>query len=508
MTARMRAVGTNIRQTCAPSLAADANSAGRCSAPVGKDAGATSGSPGDSSSALSADPCGGQGRPRGTGRHLPWLRDDRGPAGARQTGLQSQSQAIQRILDGGLADRLPVTFSVYTLDRIKDWQRLFPAERNYFERLFGLLDRSDPKAVEELFAPLVAVESKMGIEGGIWKGSQFTLEHVDFLQRNRHLPEWRAAIAAIFAKIDPILDGELVRSGTPRMAIVVSPPEIPMGPDRMWMRIREQGRLVHLQLEPDLALEDYLPLLLTGSPARARRPTLFDLHASQRSKDRFDTWVVEASDPILRLARSFDGWTGLSFERMEDLRSALMRQVNDLVTEQRIPGPRQLGERLQKMNPGALRRAAGRDPVMREFLQSVLLNGNGTLLINNTFVEWTTLQAIRRARPSLLLASFGIRNKVKPFSSLLIYADQEVSNPIPTQSDMLGSYVDLEVYYQYIWQECEKYAEYRRNTAYLFVGIGMDALLAIAPPDFPLVPNGMPKRLKDIFRACAACLRL
>lgn len=73
---------------------------------------------------------------------------------------------------------------------------------------------------------------------------------------------------------------------------------------------------------------------------------------------------------------------------------------------------------------------------------------------------------------------------------------------------MLGSYVDLEVYYQYIWQECEEYAEYRRNTAYLFVGIGMDALLAIAPPDFPLVPNGMPKLPKDIFRACAAWLRL
>ena len=54
---------------------------------------------------------------------------------------------------------------------------------------------------------------------------------------------------------------------------------------------------------------------------------------------------------------------------------------------------------------------------------------------------------------------------------------------------MLGSYVDLEVFYQYIWQEAAKYVEYRSNTAYLFLAEGMDEMLVIAPPDFP-IPNG------------------
>ena len=31
-------------------------------------------------------------------------------------------------------------------------------------------------------------------------------------------------------------------------------------------------------------------------------------------------------------------------------------------------------------------------------MRSVLLSGNGTLLINNTFVEWATVQAVRRAK--------------------------------------------------------------------------------------------------------------
>ena len=423
--------------------------------------------------------------------------------------MPDYSPRIRGLVDSGLFDRLPATFSIYSLDRIKDWDRLFPAEHAYFERLFGLLDRSSAEAVEELFRPLRDVERKMNIGDGIWKTRRFTLEHVDFLQRSRHLAEWRAAIAGIFAQIDPLLDEEVARAGNPRLVAVVSPAELPMGPDRMWTRIRDEGRVLPLRLEGgDTSLSDYLARLLTGYERARRAPSLVDHYATQRSRNSFDAWVVEAADPILRLAQSFDGWVGLSYERLAELRRTLMKEVNELVTQDRIPGPRQLGERLQKMNPGALRRAAGRDPVMQDFLQSVLLNGNGTLLINNTFVEWTALQAIRRARPSVLLASFGIRSKVKPFSSLLIYADQEETSPIPTQADMLGSYVDLEVFYQYIWQECNKHPEYRRNTACLFIGIGMDAMLVIGPPDFTLLAVDGPIRPQEVFRACAEWLGL
>jgi hypothetical protein len=66
--------------------------------------------------------------------------------------------------------------------------------------------------------------------------------------------------------------------------------------------------------------------------------------------------------------------------------------------------------------------------------------------------------------------------------------------------DTLGSYVDLEVFYQYIWQEFEKYAEYRNNTAYLFVGEGMEEMLAIGPPDFPLVAAAHPLTLPAVFQ--------
>ena len=64
------------------------------------------------------------------------------------------------------------------------------------------------------------------------------------------------------------------------------------------------------------------------------------------------------------------------------------------------------------------------DQVLAEFIRSVLLSGNGTLLINNTFVEWATVQTVLRAKPSVAVVPFGVRNKINPFSSLLIYTEQ------------------------------------------------------------------------------------
>ncbi|MGH9661987.1 MAG: hypothetical protein ACRD96_25795, partial [Bryobacteraceae bacterium] len=161
--------------------------------------------------------------------------------------------------------------------------------------------------------------------------------------------------------------------------------------------------------------------------------------------------------------------------------------VQRILEKEEIRGPRQLGARLKQLKVLASEGGFASDAALAEFARSILLAGNGTLLINNTFVEWAAIQAARRARPVATVVAFGIRNKLKPFSSLLIYSDPETASPVPTQMDTLGSYVDLEVFHQYIYQEFEKYAEYRRNTAYLFIAEGMEEMLAIAPPDFALL---------------------
>jgi hypothetical protein len=407
------------------------------------------------------------------------------------------SATLEAILASGVLERLPSSFSSFCLDQIKEWDLLFPAERRYFERLFGLLGRSDPPAVERLFAPIREIEPKMGVSAKTFPKGQFSLEQVDFLNRNPYYAEWRAAVAQVFSLLDPLLDSEVVRSGHTRLVMVVAPSQLAAGPDRMWARLDSRGKRVAVEV-PE-RVEEFLPLLLTGEEQSRAAPTIAQLFAAGKKEGNYTAWVVEAGQGISRLGNDSTRVVNYSYESLEPYRKRLMREVERVVNAQETPGPRQLSARLKQMKIVASEGGLAHDPILGEFARAILLSGNGTLLINNTFVEWATVQAIRRARPSVTLVGFGIRNKVKPFSSLLIFADQDAVNPIPSQMDTLGSYVDLEVFYQYIWQEFEKYAEYRNNTAYLFVGDGMEEMLVIAPPDFPLLSSASPVKLPTVF---------
>ncbi|MBL8239471.1 MAG: hypothetical protein JNM66_18745 [Bryobacterales bacterium] len=376
-------------------------------------------------------------------------------------------------------EHVPVTFAAYFNEQLRGWETLFPAEREYFERLGAYLE----KAPAELFAPLAALEPRMGVTPKSWPRGRFTLEQVDFLNRNALYPEWRRVITSIFESINPALDAAV--KGKPRLLIVLGPADLPVGPDRMWTRIKG-GRRVALQVPEDVSR--FGPMLLDG---------LADRCAAARGPH--SAWVVETGET---LGAPLTQATRLSYDRLKRYRGRLMEEVQKIAEKGEVRGPRQLGEKLRTLSPKDAEWAG--DPVMAEFVRATLLAGNGTLLVNNTFVEWASVQAIRRAKPSFLAAGFGIRNKVKPFSSLLIFADQDAATPIPTTADMLGSYVDLEVFYQYVWQEAGKYVEYRNNTAYLFLAEGMDEMLCLAPPDFTLPGGLLP--LPALNRACAEWL--
>ena len=408
------------------------------------------------------------------------------------------SPKLQGLIDQGLMDGLPVSFSAFCFDQMKEWDLLFPAERNYYERLFVVLDRSSREAVAMLFEPVREIERKMGVNDKTWPKGQFTLEQVDFLNRNPNYPEWRNAVAGVFAQLDPLLDAEIVRDGHARLAIVIAPGQLPVGSDRMWMRLQGRGKRVAIQT-PD-RVEEFVPLLVTGHERGRRAPTLAELFGSSKKGGTYRSWIVETGTGLSELVDDSKSVVKYSYESLQQYRKRLMREVQRVVDAQEAQGPRQLSARLKQLKILAAEGDLAHDPILSEFARAILLSGNGTLLINNTFVEWASVQAVRRARPSVTMIGFGVRNKIKPFSSLLIYADQDVTNPIPPQMDTLGSYVDLEVFYQYIWQEFEKYAEYRNNTAYLFVGEGLEEILAIGPSDFSLLAADHPVTLPVVFQ--------
>lgn len=384
-------------------------------------------------------------------------------------------------------DRAPVTFSAFFDDQLRNWEILFPAERDYFTRLANLIAQSP----SEFWEPLRAVETKMGISQSNWPRGRFTLQHVDFLNRNPYYTEWRSVVSQLFDRINPMLEEQLGASDQHRLIVVFSPPELPVGPDRLWTRLKDLGRRISIEVPADG--EGFAAALLRGSDS------LFDLCTTQAGP--YSAWSVEVHQALAGCSVS-PGTVRISYDALGAYRTRLMTEVQRITEVEQPKGPRELGERLKQLPILAEEGEYAKNPLLAEFLRATLLNGNGTLLVNNTFVEWASAQALRRARPKLLAVGFGIRNKMKPFSSLLIYADQEKATQIPTQADILGSYVDLEIFYQYIWREALKYPEYRRGTAFLFLAEGVDEALVIAPSECPLVQLRKATKLSALHTMC------
>jgi hypothetical protein len=102
--------------------------------------------------------------------------------------------------------------------------------------------------------------------------------------------------------------------------------------------------------------------------------------------------------------------------------------------------------------------------VVQAFIRDVLVSGNGTLFVNNTFTEWVAVQALRRAQPRFLVARYGARDKLKPFSSMLLFSEPRRSDRIPLVEDPLGSFIDVEQLCYYVWLNAGKSPAYRRKT--------------------------------------------
>ena len=179
----------------------------------------------------------------------------------------------------------------------------------------------------------------MGVNEKTWPRGQFTLEQVDFLNRNPHYPEWRAAVSKVFAQLDPVLDAEIARSGHARLVIVVAPSQLPADPGRMWTRF--QGRGKRVAIEPPEHAEEYLPLLLTGEEQGRSAPTIAQLFAAGKKGGAYTSWIVEAGDGDVQPGNRVRPGGEIQLRSAGPYRKRLMQEVRSVVDSRRrspVPG--------------------------------------------------------------------------------------------------------------------------------------------------------------------------
>jgi hypothetical protein len=384
--------------------------------------------------------------------------------------------------------RLPVTLRAFIGVEAGKWPTLFPPEKAY---LGALLETLPALEAEGALAAVSRLEAEAGCRD-VRETDPLRLQDAtqSLLRRRGLLPRWREEIDRVFQALQPRIDERLFPADAPRRVVVIVYGQgITIQRERLWAKLRARGCRVALRLDGAGTPETFLRTLLAPS-AGAAPFSGFGLRPDE-------AWLVEAGEALHALCgQDAAPATGLSYDRLRPYREELARSLYKKVVAG-VSGPQELAAYARALDlappAGALLRS---DAVVRAFVRDVLMGGNGALLVSNTFVEWSAVQALRRAQPRLLVARFGVRDKMKPFSSLLLFSSPRPTDQIPILEDPFGSFVDVEQLAYYVWLGAEKSAAYRGRTLYLLLAEGVDEMLALrsgAPAADPTAAATLPE---------------
>ena len=413
---------------------------------------------------------------------------------------------VQDALRKGLLKRLPLTFLPFTNQHLREWEYQFPYERQSVQRLIVYVASLNEDEFSNLFRDVVQLEEKMGVRG--WKQfstSEQTIENSSLLARSPYFQEWRKAVQAVFDAVDQHGPRTQTAAGKPghRLIFLILPKPLPLDPETVWTKWQGIGRPLRLDLASSGANQSPAQTLLGGtlSAAGGRSGGLLDAALRPADSSLADTWVCDAGSSLVDYLRKGGPAAAspppailLSYGRLATFRESFAHEMNTMRKD--LTAADAVFDYLRKVEvtPWCPEEVAG-EPAIREFLRSLYLSGNGALLLGNSFVEWACSEALRRARPSFLVAQFGIRNKPKPFTGVVLFENPEKLNPLPPVPDLPGSAIDAEMLAPYVWLAANRYEEYQRSTACVCLAESLAEAYVVAPQEFPVGRETAPLRL-------------
>jgi hypothetical protein len=425
-------------------------------------------------------------------------------------------EQLQDALRKGLLKRLPITFLPFTRQQLRDWDYLFPYERQSILRLLLYLASLNDEQHAGLFREVYELEEKMGVRGWQFSTDEQTIQNASLLARSPYYQDWRRAVQRVFDAAEQhsrSANGPADKFN--RLILLVFPQRLPLESSQVWRKWQGIGRSLKLDLtSPGVETRTPAEVLLGGLPSAAGEVSrgLLEVASRRPNGSSADTWVLDAGtslvDCVLRREPSGDPAPPavlLSYERLSSLRENFAHEVNTMRKD--LADADAVYDRLRKaeVTPWCPAEVAS-EPVIREFLRSLYLSGNGALIFGNSFVEWGASEAFRRARPLFLAAQFGVRNKPKPFTGVAVFENPDQANPLPAVADLPGSALDAQMLALYVWLAASRYEEYQHNTACVCLAEGLSQGYVVAPPEFPLWHEPEPIPLDRLHAALRAWL--
>jgi len=389
---------------------------------------------------------------------------------AHTSGREEQAElASYRVL----IRQLPVTVRPALNDQLAEWDTLFPFERRRMQNFMRGLASFSPSALDALVAPMRKLESRMGVEHWDFTEATNTMENASLLARSALYAEWRDQVQRIYIAVESAAHASAQPViSLPRLAVAVLPNYLPFERTRLWQKWGEHG--IEVSINGDAANITYQLLQGPGSIPNSL--------SQQNNHEISNLWLIDAGSRPPALTANTNTASTLNYVALNELRERVLAQVNTVpksitATDQTLAAIR--SESWDPWWPAELKD----QPILRKFVINLYLSGNGALIFSNAFVEWAASEAIRRARPRVMFARFGLRAKPKPFTGIAIFENQQRISALPDIEDPQGSAEDALVLARYVLLSAQRYPE-SAQTAFLCIAESAQSACLILPDAF------------------------
>ncbi len=364
-----------------------------------------------------------------------------------------------------LIRRLPLTMRPSLNGQLAAWKTLFPFEREQFRNFLNGVAAFPPDELTALVLPLRDLEGRMKLAESGFSEESDTMGNASLLARSQYYAEWRGQIQRIYSAVEERARSKAAAAHLSRLVLVVLPASLPFAPDTVWSRWGTAGTRVSISGDP----RDISQLLLKNEKGL---PTILQ---GTGTADRSDLWLIDAGSKLQSTGVENAG-SLLSWTELKPLRDHVLERVNTV--PRNIASTDRILSTVRSENYDAYWPPALVDNApLRRFLIDLYLSGNGALIFPSAFVQWASSEALRRARPRVLIARLGLRTKPKPFTGIAIFENQQKISALPDVDDPAGSAVDASLLARYIYLNSERYPESHATTYVLVSESASSALL-------------------------------
>lgn len=374
--------------------------------------------------------------------------------------LESDEGADSRRLVAyrSLIARLPITLRPTLNEQISEWNALFPFEQNRMAEFLQGIEALKPAEFDAVFRPLQELEFKMGVQHWEFSESSETLENASLLGRSEYFNQWRGVVQKIFETANEAVRNSASNQAKPvRLVLIVLPETLPFKQVDLWRLWDPRGHEIAVKGDSRRLVE----LIVQG---RSDVPGIAALMAQQAYTDSSDLWLLDSGAELGSVLSSSTraAASDLSYASLISFRDKFLAELNTV--PKNLQGADEIiaALRLKDWESAWHNQLAGQTR-LRKFVVDLFLSGNGALIFSNAFVEWAASEALRRARPRVLVARFGMRSKPKLFTGIAIFENQHTISSLPDVDDPENSAIDAMMLARYVWLAAARYPEHEQT---------------------------------------------